>query len=202
MPVLTSLATLRHAAPETLADSGLSDNDQYNAVRLIDHFIGTWLEEVKKGSYINDTIFVFYGDHGTSCPQTPGMGADFALNLVPLRVPLFIWSPGLHLSPQRIDTPASIVDILPTVAALAGVPVLNTTMGQNLLAPDLNPNRSVFMLVDAGGSMEMGGRNRDFFLRTNVEGTKVTLHDLHSATLQTDVSAAHPAERERLQARV
>ena len=192
--------TLRHAAPETLTDAGLSDNDQYNAVRLIDHFIGTWLEEVKKGSYINDTIFVFYGDHGTSCPQTPGMGADFALNLVPLRIPLFIWSPGLKLSPRRIDTPASIVDILPTVAALAGVPVLNTTMGQNLLAPDLNPNRSVFMLVDAGGSMEMGGRNRDFFLRTNAEGSKVTLHDLHSATPQIDVSAAHPAERERLQA--
>ena len=195
---------VRKDAPlSALEAAGFSCVEQYNAVRLIDHFIGVWSDELRKSPYFQDTIVVLFGDHGTAGPKTPSMGGDFEMGLTHLRVPLAIWAPGLGLKPQRIDAPVSLIDILPTVAALAGVEHVNTTLGQDLLAPDFDPDRGIFLLVDEDRP-RLGLLNQRFFSAVDGDGSRPVLHDRSAADPGADASSRLPDEakhlREQLQA--
>jgi phosphoglycerol transferase MdoB-like AlkP superfamily enzyme len=183
----------------TLEAAGFNGNDQYNAVRLIDHFIGVWSAELRRSPWFRDTIVVLFGDHGTSGPRTASMDGDFAMGLTHLRVPLAIWAPGLGLEPRRIEQPATLVDILPTVAALAGVEHVNTTLGQDLLSPDLDPDRGVFLLVDEDRP-RLGWMDRRFFYAVDGDGSRPVLQDRSGADPAADVSAAHPEVVARMSA--
>lgn len=193
----------KDAPPDRLLAAGFSSVEQYNAVRLIDHFIGVWSAELRRSPFFQDTIVVLFGDHGTGGPKTPSMGGDFEMGLTHLRAPIAIWAPGLGLKPQRIDAPVSLVDILPTVAALAGVEHVNTTLGQDLLAPDFDPDRGVFLLIDEDRP-RIGLMDRRFLYAVDGDGSRPVLNDRNAPDVGADASAAHPQEaarlRERLQA--
>ena len=106
--------------------------DQYNAVRLLDHNIGYYLDKLVAGSwYEGNTIFVFYGDHNDRSLRSVHMGYSDRLYLDKHHVPLIIYAPGL-VAPERIEEPASLVDVMPTVLGIAGLPYENRTMGRDL----------------------------------------------------------------------
>jgi choline-sulfatase len=80
-----------------------------------------------------EAIVLFTSDHGEMLGER---GLWFKMNLFEAasRVPLMIAAPGLTSS--RIDTPVSTIDILPTLCALAGIPMDDIspwTDGENLL---------------------------------------------------------------------
>jgi arylsulfatase len=66
------------------------------------------------------------------------------------RVPLIVHGPGQ--APRTVDTAGSLVDVAPTLAALAGVPPLDTWVGRSLLAP--GGDRPVF-LFECGNEPEL-----------------------------------------------
>ena len=43
-----------------LNSAGFSSLAQYNAMRLLDHAVGTFIDQVKESSYFENTIFIFY----------------------------------------------------------------------------------------------------------------------------------------------
>ena len=180
-----------------LTAAGFQSNAQYNAVRLIDHFIGIWKAEFLRSAYANNTIVVLFGDHGTSGPRTPSMGGDFEMGLTHLRVPIAIWAPGLGLTPRHIDAPVSLIDILPTVTALAGVEHVNTTLGHNFLDPEADPDRGVFMVVDEDRP-RIGFLGRRFFYAIDADGSRPKLHDREAPDVAADALAANPAIAERM----
>jgi hypothetical protein len=128
------------------------------------------------------------------------MGQDFELDLAHLHVPIGIWVPGMDLAPRRIDTPVSLVDLMPTLAALAGVGHLNTTMGQNLLDPALDPERSIFMLVDDGPMHRVGLMDRHFLFTIDANGGRPVLHDLTANDVTVDASPTHADQAARMRA--
>jgi choline-sulfatase len=67
-----------------------------------------------------EAIIVFVSDHGDMLGER---GLWFKMNFFEgaARVPLMIAAPGI--APQRIDSPVSTLDVTPTLAALAGVPL-------------------------------------------------------------------------------
>jgi choline-sulfatase len=78
-------------------------------------------------------IVVFLSDHGEMLGER---GMWFKMNFLDpsARVPLMIAAPGL--APGRIDTPVSTLDLVPTLAALAGLDlagVMPWTEGENLV---------------------------------------------------------------------
>ncbi len=80
-----------------------------------------------------EAIVVFTSDHGEMLGER---GLWFKMNFFEgsARVPLMIAAPGL--APARVDVPASTLDVVPTLAALAGISldeVLPWTDGHNLL---------------------------------------------------------------------
>ena len=108
-------------------------------VTMIDDFVGTLLTALEAEGLADDTIVVFTSDHGEM------LGAHGLWHkMVPfeesIRVPLLMRLPegpaGCHLS-----TPASLVDVAPTLASLCSVPDAGW-QGRDLLAGETDePDR-------------------------------------------------------------
>ena len=176
---------------DELAKWGFESNAQFNAVRLWDYSIGRFFELAKEGGYLDNTIFVMYGDHNnriTTIPHMPKFVEELYLD--GHHVPGIIYAPG-YLSPRKIDEPVSLVDMFPTVAGLLGDPYLNTTLGQDFQTrrPD---QQAIFLLLTEGPFPTLGGVGRDFMVRMKWDGSNATLHALHSDDPKRDVAAEHP----------
>ena len=118
-------AELKAAGFDTLAE--------LNAFRYSDYTFRKFIEAAKSAPYFDNTIFVFVGDHGiggNAGKRFPPAWTE--QQLTRYHVPLLFYAPG-RLTPARIHSVASQVDVLPTVAALAGVPHRNATLGRDLL---------------------------------------------------------------------
>ena len=71
-------------------------------------------------------------------------------------VPLLIYAPGLLAPGRSVDTVASEVDVLPTVAGVTGTPYRNTTLGRDLLDPRFDGQRYAFTMTDQFRVPEIG----------------------------------------------
>jgi arylsulfatase A-like enzyme len=98
---------------------------------LVDKYCGQVLATLDELGLSDDTIVVYTSDHGdmmgqlrmvVKCVQFEGS----------LRVPLIIRAPGL--TPRRVSTPVSLVDVAPTLLDLLDVPVPPHMQGRSLAA--------------------------------------------------------------------
>jgi arylsulfatase A-like enzyme len=85
----------------------------------------TWLAD--------NTLIVITSDHGEEFGEHGGTGHGRTLHQEVLRVPLVIAAPGL-LAPARVTTPASLLDVAPTVLELLGLEPVTTHRGVSLVA--------------------------------------------------------------------
>ncbi len=108
--------------------------DLYDAeVRYVDEQVGTWVERLKGAGAYERTVFVLFGDHGEEFLDHGQLTHGKTLYDEVIHVPLILAGPGVPRG-LRIDTPVSLVDVLPTVLALIGVDVPKGLPGRNLLA--------------------------------------------------------------------
>lgn len=114
------------ATPALLAavhDPGDPGVHAYRALLAqIDREVGRLLDELAARKLADSTIVVFASDHGESLGGDPRLGATHGrFAYAPLvRIPLAFHVPGVAPG-QRTDS-ASLVDIAPTLLALAGAP--------------------------------------------------------------------------------
>jgi choline-sulfatase len=100
-------------------------------ISYIDDKIGEILDTLEATR--QEAVVVFLSDHGEMLGER---GLWFKMNFFEgsARVPLMIAAPGL--TPARIDTPVSTIDMVPTLGALAGVnldEIMPWTDGENLV---------------------------------------------------------------------
>ncbi len=175
---------------------GFLSSDEYNAFRFLDHSVGFFMQQAKKEKYFDNTIFVFFGDHGVNGTGKHLTPAQRQLHINALNVPFIIYSPK-HLKQKKYSFAASEVDVLPTLASLAGFPHSNSTLGSDLLDPNINKNRYVFTMAHSKPLViSLVGKNKMF--SDNILNTKPTLHDLNSQTPRKDISKDNSKEAERL----
>jgi phosphoglycerol transferase MdoB-like AlkP superfamily enzyme len=119
---------------DTLKRAGFESLAELNAFRYTDFAFKAFIEAARQAPYFDDTIFVFIGDHGIGGNAgTMFPPAWTEQNLTCYHVPLLFYAPKL-LRPQRVHAVASMVDVLPTAAGLAGTPYRNSGLGRDLLA--------------------------------------------------------------------
>lgn len=102
-------------------------------ISYIDDKIGEILDVLKRGRMEEDTIVVFVSDHGDMLGER---GLWFKMNFFEgsARVPLSIAAP--QMKPGLITHPVSTLDVLPTIADLAGIDlgaILPWTDGESLV---------------------------------------------------------------------
>ena len=100
-------------------------------ISYLDDKIGEILDALEATR--QDAVIVFTADHGDMLGER-GLWFKMSFHEGSSRVPIMVAAPGL--APGRIDTPASVIDICPTLAALGGVAqtdVAPWTDGENLI---------------------------------------------------------------------
>ena len=135
---------VRDVAPEDVAPYGFRSVGDYNSFRFMDHSLGLFLKQLENEPYAQNTIFVFFGDHGNNREAKHMFPGEEQLMLTEYHVPLVFYSPGLIEEPQVISTTASEVDILPSTASLAGLSYVNTTFGRDQFNSRFSDQRLAF----------------------------------------------------------
>lgn len=178
---------------EEISKYGFQSNKEYNAYRLMDYSIGSFIKMAKKSGYANDTIFVFWGDHGIDgiCgPEAYTCDNTSQLNLGAHRVPFVIWAPGYIKEPKVFDKVASEVDALATIASFAGQPYRATTLGRDLFDPQYDESRYAFTVLHSK-PLQIGLVDDKYWLKMSENGDNVHLYELMGDNPRDDVSAAH-----------
>ena len=104
-------------------------------VEHLDHHLGRVLAAVESAGIADNTLIVFSSDNGGSLPHgalnTPWRGGKQDHWEGGIRVPTCVVWPG-QIPPQRSDVPGMTMDLLPTLCAIAGIPVTHEISGQDL----------------------------------------------------------------------
>jgi len=114
------LAPARLASLVQLYDGG---------IHHVDSRMATVWEQVRASD--RETILVITSDHGEAFHEHRYLGHSNHLWEELVRVPWIVWAPERVAAGQRIDAPAQSVDLLPTIAELAGLPTLPTLDGRS-----------------------------------------------------------------------
>jgi N-sulfoglucosamine sulfohydrolase len=110
----------------------------YNCLSRLDVGIGAVLQALRSTGKWDDTLVIFLSDHGAQFSR--GKGTCFEGGL---RVPLLLKPPRNPINRHRVvSTPASVVDLLPTIVDYCG-----------LKAPDLSRGESLRPLVDGAEAL-------------------------------------------------
>ncbi|HVT57731.1 MAG TPA: sulfatase-like hydrolase/transferase [Thermoanaerobaculia bacterium] len=102
-------------------------------IATADAAVGSLLAELKHLGVYDRAIIVLLSDHGEGLGEHGEAAHGFLLYRDTLQVPLLLKLPGSALAGASVAAPAQLVDVLPTLTALAGVAAPPGLRGQSLL---------------------------------------------------------------------
>lgn len=150
---------------------GFSSLSEFNAFRYTDYCFQKFIEAAQKESYFQNTIFIFFGDHGVAGNAEAMYPSVYTeKRLTNEHVPLLFYAPGL-LQPQRRNEIVSQIDILPTVAGMAKRSYTNTTLGRDLL--DTTRHNHYAFITSTTGAIGMVTDSFYFTRRINFPGEQL-----------------------------
>ncbi|MDG2308624.1 MAG: sulfatase [Candidatus Binatia bacterium] len=91
-------------------------------VRQLDDLVGGLAQQIMALGLADETLLVLTSDHGEAFFEHGDHGHGWSVYGEVLRVPLIFWAPGLA-SPGVVQEPTGLVDLVPTVLDLVGLPV-------------------------------------------------------------------------------
>ncbi len=141
---------IQNIEKDKIKTSSFNNNEEYNALRYFDYSVQQFIETAKKAAYFDNTIFVFFGDHGVignASNLYPQVWTE--QRLTEEHIPLMFYAPKL-LQPTIKNETVSQIDILPTIASLANQQYTNTTLGRNLFDSTKKGNYAFTIFHDAG----------------------------------------------------
>jgi phosphoglycerol transferase MdoB-like AlkP superfamily enzyme len=179
--------------PDDVKNYGFQSLEELNSFRFMDHSIGHFMEEASKEAYFDNTLFVFFGDHGIHAPTGNHIPAyEAQLSIQGLRVPLVLYGKSIISRAEVFDTIAGEVDVLPTIASLTQTSYLNTTLGRDLLNDSFKNERYAFT-IEHGSDRTIGLLSDDYYLLMQADGSKLRLHALKGKNARADISAQNIA---------
>lgn len=118
---------------EIAPDFGKTGRDRYDEeIWFTDYHIQKMLDYVDSQSWGKRTAIIVTGDHGEAFGEHNFYKHAFEVYEVLVRVPLFIYVPGLD--PRKVARWRSHIDLVPTIYELMGVPIPQGLPGTSLLA--------------------------------------------------------------------
>ena len=100
-----------------------------------DYQLGRLVERLKARGEWERTLLIIAADHGPHTipyPWAAPSGYDPMFRSFVTRVPLLVFWPGRIAGGQRFSQPVSMIDVLPTILDLVGLPMPEVMQGQSL----------------------------------------------------------------------
>jgi uncharacterized sulfatase len=150
--------------PPYYPDTPLVRNDwarYYDLVSTMDGQVKAILQQLEDDGLADRTIVFFWGDHGRGLPRAKRFLYDSGI-----RVPLLVRWPGTIAPRSVVDDLVSLMDLGPTVLALAGVPIPKHMQGRAFLGPGKPPPRQYVLAhrdrMDEARDMMRAVRDRQY----------------------------------------
>jgi uncharacterized sulfatase len=161
-----SVAARRQAAtvrvPPWYPDTPLVRQDlahRLELAALLDREVGRVLDELEEAGLADDTIVVFWGDHGEGIPRGKRSLTEYGL-----RVPLIVRVPPRFAAlAERADAGppggatdalVNLLDLGPTMLDLAGLPIPDWMEGRSFLGPHAAPTAERRIVVGVRDRMD------------------------------------------------
>lgn len=151
------------------------------ALREADRLVRDVVSALERAGTLERSVVVVLSDHGEELGEHGAFGHGHALHEELLRVPLLLRAPSVEAG--RRSDPVSLVDVVPTIARLAGVVPSRGLDGRDLLAPIPKRPRPLLARGDRRSSVYHALLHGRFKLcvRRDADGTEtVRLFDLAS----------------------
>ncbi|MBF0264828.1 MAG: LTA synthase family protein [Gammaproteobacteria bacterium] len=187
---------LKHPGDAEAKKHGFDNEGEFNAYRLMDHSIQYYVNLAKNSAYDQNTLFALWGDHGLNgYAGKHSLKADSysELNIGSHRVPFVIWSPGLINETKQLDAVVSEVDVLATMAALAGQDYTASAMGRDMFDSRYDKSRFAFTILHTNPP-QIGMISKDHYFKMLSNGTNMTFHDIHSNKPLEDIKKQFPEQ--------
>ena len=113
-------------------------------VRDFDRRIGPFLQMLRTSHWNEEAYVVLGSDHGEELLEHGGWDHGFSLYDDQIRIPLLIRVPGASGAGRRVDQAVNLIDLMPTLATLAGIEPPGGLQG-----------RDQSTLIDGGGSWNL-----------------------------------------------
>lgn len=172
--------------------------DTVATITALDQAVGRILDKLRQTGLDRRTMVVFFSDNGghpeLRSENLPLRDYKWTVYEGGIRVPFVMSCPGVLPAGLTYDHPVSTLDLLPTCAAMAGIPAPPGIDGVDLTPHLLGrqtapPHKSLFFRQDGVGAIRQG----DWKLIIP-QGTAPSLFDLvHDAGERRDLAAAEPA---------
>ncbi len=99
--------------------------EYYANIELLDDCVGGLMEGLKRNNLLDSTLVIFSSDHGFAYHR--GKVSAYPAGL---RVPIMVQGPGVAKG-LRTPTPASLVDVMPTMFEALGLPIRPNVQGSS-----------------------------------------------------------------------
>lgn len=130
IPFFAGVLTVSNHPPYIIPDAfrGISDDDGVAIINYVDHSIEQFMEKAAQSPWYENTVFVFFGDHGKrSGTHIYNMALGYN------HIPLIIYSPAFNDMPRRFSQFGGQIDIYPTLMGLLNLEYINNGLGIDLL---------------------------------------------------------------------
>jgi len=107
-------------------------SDVYDGgIRWADAHLQSFFDFLAESGLLESTAVVLTSDHGEEFLEHGQIGHERTLYRPSLMIPLIVRAPGVE--PRVVDAPAGLVDVVPTLADLLGLPSMPDWEGRSLL---------------------------------------------------------------------
>ncbi len=104
-------------------------------IAAADAIVGGVVLDLKRKGVYDRALIVLLSDHGEGLNQHGEEHHGILLYREALHVPLLVKLPGAFRAGERVRPPVGLVDVMPTIASLVGVPPPEGLAGRPLLGP-------------------------------------------------------------------
>jgi len=117
----------------------------YELITAMDHWVGDLVQQLKDDGLYEDTIIMYWSDHGVGLPRAKRWLYDSGTHIpLVVRIPEKFRTSGQGMPGQATDQLVSSIDFGPTVLRLAGVEVPDYVQGRSFLGEDVSPRDYVY----------------------------------------------------------
>jgi arylsulfatase A-like enzyme len=172
-----------------------------NVLHETDRHLGRLFDAIRENGLDDNTLVVVTGDHGQAFGYPHSTYAQGrTLFQEDVHVPLMFWFPPAYRSAMRSTIVGGHVDLAPTIADLAGLPLAPDWQGRSLFDTARAP-RAYFYV--SGDRYELGVREANWKYILDLREGVEQLFDLdRDPTEQRNLAAQHPERCARLRQRL
>ena len=172
-------------------------------VRALDRHVGAFVDELRTANRLDSTLLVFTSDHGEELLEHGGWDHGESLHEDQTHVPLIVRLPGAARAGERLSSVTSLIDVPPTILALAKLSVPADFQGHDASSLGTSDAFSVASAVKWRPEL-LALRTARHRLVCDLERETQTLYDLEKDPREaTDLAPSEPelarTLRERLQ---